>query len=102
MALTMLAASTEYASATVTANKDITGDAIQLSFPVKGDQPSVWTTATVLGVVPNSGTWTATYQILIGPASGDVSFTVGTYDAYVKITDSPEVPVRKFDTLLIQ
>jgi len=100
MPLTMLAASTEYVTSTITADHDITNDAIQVSLPLTGAQPSNWISATVLGVVPGSGKWTATYRLLVGPQAGDVSLEAGSsYDWYVKVTDSPEVPVRKVDTI---
>ena len=87
---------------TVDADHDITGDTIQVAFPTKGTAPETWIDATVLGVVPGNGKWTATFQVLIGPVSGDIAPSAGIYDAYVKLTDTPEVPVRKFDSLTIQ
>jgi len=101
MALTMLAASTEYVTATITADHDITGDVIQVALPASGSAPANWINATVLGVVPGSGQWTATYRLLIGPASGDVALEAGTYDWYCRITDTPEVPVRNVGTIKI-
>jgi hypothetical protein len=33
-------------------------------------------------------------QILVGPANEGVSLAIGAYQAWVKITDDPEVPVK--------
>lgn len=101
MALSMLAASTEYVTATITADHDITGDTIQVALPTSGQAPATWYNATVLGVVPGSGSWTATYRLLVGPAAGDVALDAGSYDWYVKLTDSPEVPVRNVGKITI-
>lgn len=102
MPLTIRPDSTEYVTATVTADHDITGDAIDVALPVTGVAPTTWIAADVLSVVESAGKWVATYRILVGPASGDVSLEVGTYDWVVRVTDAPEVPVRKVDTVKVQ
>lgn len=73
---------------------DPTGDLLAFAFmPQTYPQPS-----------PGSGDWHAgswvTYpgpsywaQVLVGPANGGVALAVGTYLGWVKITDSPDVPV---------
>lgn len=59
---------------------------------------------------PGSGDWhtgswtttgTGTYeaQILIGPANGGIPVTVGLYNVWIRITDSPEVPIWIIDLL---
>lgn len=105
MPLTMRADSTEYATATVSADHDITADTIQVALPTAGVAPSTWYPAQVLSVVPSAGNtrWTATYRILLGPVGGVTQLTPGTYDWTVKITDSPgpEVPIRKVSLLTI-
>lgn len=101
MALAQLQASTEYVVASVTADHDITGDVIQVSFPTKGAQPTTWVNTTVLGVVAAAGQYTASFRILLGPNGGDTQLSAGTYDAYVKVVDNPEQPVRKFDSVTI-
>lgn len=102
MPLTIRPDSTEYVTATVTADHDITGDTIEVALPVSGVAPVTWIGADVLSVVEVSGKWVATYRILVGPASGDVSLEAGTYDWILRVTDSPEVPVRKVDTVKVQ
>jgi len=87
--------STEYATATVTADHDITGKGIEVALPVSGEAPATWTAADVLSVVQSlPGRWTATYRVLVGPVGG--AFTLEApkhYDWTVRITDTPEVPV---------
>ncbi|MGH3536320.1 MAG: hypothetical protein ACRDQG_16635 [Pseudonocardiaceae bacterium] len=101
MPMTIRADSTEYATATITADHDITGDVINIALPVKGGDAVTWTTATVTGVTAGTGTWTATYRILLGPAGGDIALDPGAYDWLVKVTDDPEQPVRKADTITV-
>lgn len=100
MPLTMRADTLEYATATITADHDITGKVIEVALPSTGVAPSAWIAATVVTVEPVGSTFRAKYRILIGPA-GQVTLTAGTYDWTVRLTDDPEVPVRKVDVLTI-
>jgi hypothetical protein len=38
---------------------------------------------------------------LVGPGSGGVPYTVGSYTAWVKVVDNPDVPVQAVGTLQI-
>lgn len=55
----------------------------------------------------HTGSWESdpdgTYwaQILVGPANGGLVLAVGSYRIYVRVTDSPEVPVLPAGTLQI-
>lgn len=78
-----------------------TSDAVQMAFlatntaPVSGDwKTASWDT--------DSTTVPATYraQCLVGP-SGTVTLTAGTYTVWVKVTDSPEVPVKRAGLLKV-
>lgn len=100
MATSIPALSTEYVRVQVTASSagavvNPTSDTIQFAFPATTVQPSVW----------YSGSWETISGVyyarcLVGPTGGVVTLTVGnSYDVWVKITDSPEVPVRKVTTL---
>jgi hypothetical protein len=93
--------STELATATVTVDHDITGKTIQVSLPEAGLPTTSWVDAEVVGTVQDGPNWTTTYRILIGPASGDVTLTAGTYDWTVKVVDVPEVPVRKAGVVVV-
>ena len=103
MPMTIRADSTEYVTATVTADHDITGDILEVALPVKGQEPTVWTAATVLSVAESTpGKWTATYRLLMGPTGGDIALAAGSYDWLLRVTDTPEQPVRKVDTITVQ
>lgn len=74
---------------------DPTGDTVQFSFPLAGTTPTSWA----------SGVWETVDDsyfalCLIGPSTPN-ALTAGEYDVYIKITDSPEIPVRKVDRLKI-
>ena len=105
MPLIMRADSTEYATATVSADHDIATSGIAVALPTAGVAPVTWYEADVLGVVANAGftRWTATYRVLLGPVGGVTQLTPGTYDWTVKITDDPgpEVPIRKVGLVTI-
>lgn len=102
MAMSIRADSTEYVTATVTADHDITGDKIEVATPVKGSEPTVWTEVDVLDVAQSGDKWTATYRLLMGPQAGDIALDAGSYDWFLKVHDSPEVPVRKVDTITVK
>ena len=40
-------------------------------------------------------------RILVGPTGGAKTLTAGQYDVWIKITDSPEVPIRKVAALQV-
>ena len=101
MPLSIRADSTEYLTATITADHDITGDPISVAVPAADVPPSTWYPAEVLGVVQSlSNRWTATYRILIGPA-GATQLAPGSYDWTARVIDSPEVPIRKAGVLTV-
>ena len=96
--------STEYIFATVTADHDLTGKTIEVALPQVGAAPVTWYPATVTGVAQTSASparWTATYRVLIGPTGGVATLAVGNYDWTVRITDTPEKPVRKSGTVVV-
>lgn len=106
MAAILSSASLEYVrvpvSATVNGAKiDPTTDAVKFAFksdgttPVSGDfVTGSWETA----VTGSTTTYLA--RCLVGPG-GTTTLTAATYRVWVKITDSPEVPIRAVDWLTI-
>ena len=58
-----------------------------LSYPTV--EPAGWYTGSWL-TFPGPVYWA---QCLVGPANGGVSLAIGTWQGFVKITDSPAVPV---------
>lgn len=110
--LTQAASSTELVQFQVAATLDgaaynPTSDAVAVAFvPVTSPLPSA--------PAPGSGLWNAaswetdsgysvTYwaSVLIGPENGGIALTAGAYIAFVKITDSPAVPIRPGAFLII-
>lgn len=83
------------------AQVDPTGDTVQMAFMPGSQTPEAgdWKSATWDS---DTSTTPATYraQCLIGP-SGTVTLNRGTYTVWVKITDSPEVPVRPVGSLKV-
>ena len=103
MTLAISSVSLEYVRVQVTALKsgssvNPTGDVVQMAF-------------TGVGVLPVSGDWkTASWETtpqnayyakcLVG-SGGAVTLAAGRYDIWVKVTDSPEVPVKLAGQLLV-
>jgi hypothetical protein len=97
----MRADTLEYATATITADHDITGKVIEVSLPVTANPPVTWVAADVVEVTAEAGgRYKAKYRVLIGPA-GQFTLTPQVYDWTVRLTDDPEIPVRKVDQLTI-
>lgn len=92
--------STEFIYATVTSDHDLTGTTIEVALPTTGVTPTTWYTATITDVAPiKADRWVTTYRLLVGPSAGAVTLTAGTYDWVFRLTDSPEVPIRKTGTV---
>lgn len=77
--------SVEYLEATVTADADLTGSTPSLALTAAGATPS-WLTAAWVGTPTTTG---------VARTSSPHTFdTPGIFTVYVKVADSPEVPVR--------
>ena len=77
-----------------------TGDTVQFAFtpvtyPVT--EPSSWATG-LWATFPGPAYWAL---CLVGPASGGTALSIGSYQIWLKITDSPEVPVLQPSLLKI-
>jgi hypothetical protein len=88
-------ASTQYVRAAIfeASGADPTGDTVTMAFPITGVDPTVFVAASWVTL---SGIHYA--RCLVGPA-GSITLPIGYYDVYVKVTDSPEVPVLLSGTL---
>lgn len=87
--------STEYIRAPVIATEagaavNPTSDTVEMAFPAEGEAPADWVAASweTAGTIHFA-------RCHVGPDGGDIELDAGLYDVYVKITDSPEVPVKK-------
>jgi hypothetical protein len=79
-----------------------TGDPVLLAFLPPGTNPGVsdWKPGSWQSVAATSGT-VFLAQCLIGPGTGGVTLTPGTYRIWVKVTDNPEIPVDDVGILQI-
>ncbi|SRR5260221_9981483 len=75
---------------------DPTADTVQLAFIAEGSTPASgdWKTGSW---ETDATTTPVTYfaRALVGPSGGVITLAANTYDVFVKITDNPEVPVKK-------
>lgn len=103
MPLSMRADTTEYLTATFTADHDVTGSPVDVAVPPVDQLPTTWYPAEVLSVAQSGAVarWVLTYRILIGPAGGATQLEPGQYDWTVRLSDEPEVPIRKTSILTI-
>lgn len=71
-----------------------TGDAVAFAFTLANypvTEPSAWVTGSWV-TFPGPAYWA---QCLVGPQNGGTALSIGTYQVWVKVTDSPEVPVMQ-------
>lgn len=86
--------STEYILVAVTASVVVTGDPVALAFTAPGTDPASgdWLT----------GNWVnGKARVLVGPAGGAKTLTAGSWDLWVRVTDNPEIPVRRVDQITV-
>lgn len=105
--LTQLAVSTEPCQVAISATLNgvaynPTSDSVAFAFTVAGSPPPDPTSGQFV-----AGTWQTDpgpvywASILVGPLNGGTVLAAGSYIAYVKITDSPAVPVRPAFYLIV-
>lgn len=94
--LTQSVLSTNWAQVLITtkapAGYNPTGDTVAFAFTPQTypeTSPSAWVSGSWV-TFPGPAYWA---QALVGPANGGTALSLGTYQVWVKITDSPEVPV---------
>lgn len=99
--LTLPASTLEYVHTDVTADADPLSDVVAFAFTARGTQPvsADWLT----GEWKPGQAWTAgqpvTARILAG-AGGTYTPTAGSVvDVWVRVTDNPEIPVRRAGTV---
>jgi len=83
--------STEYILIPVTASVNVLDDTVAWAFTDSGADPTTWT----------SGDWDpdGKARILVGP--GALALTKGLRDVWLKVTDNPEIPVRRVGQLTV-
>jgi hypothetical protein len=93
--------SLDYDRWAVTASADPTADVVQFAYLASGSgdpTASDWVAGSWEAAALSTGEWVA--RILIGP-SGSVTLTRGTWDVWIKITDSPTAPVWQAGTITV-
>jgi hypothetical protein len=78
-----------------------TADAVQFAFMPQPANANPGTSDWHAGTWATTATGTYLAQVLVGPANGGVTVASGVYNVWIKITDSPEVPVRQIDVLTV-
>jgi hypothetical protein len=68
-----------------------TGLTVQMGFVSGWGHPGTWNAASWASTSTISGYYIA--QCLVGPGSGGVDLAVGTYNVWLMVTSSPEIPV---------
>jgi hypothetical protein len=74
---------------------DPTADAVQLAFVLEGTTPvsGDWKAGT--WEIDATTTPTTDYARALVGSAGVITLAAGTYDVFVKVSDNPEVPVKK-------
>lgn len=78
-----------------------TADVVQFAFMPQPANANPGLSDWHTGSWATTGSITYLAQVLVGPANSGVSLVAGVYNVWIKITDSPEVPVRQIDVLTI-
>lgn len=77
-------------------HQNITADPVSISLGTYGT-PGAWHPADV--VQQNGAVWKIRAGLLIGAA---LTYPAGTYWAWVRLTDSPEILPRRVDTMIVK
>jgi hypothetical protein len=85
---------TEYLYSTITAESDPTGDVVQWAFTDGRQWPTSDTPWIDAEWEPGSTGNVARTRLLVGPENSGHVVPLGFYSAWVRITDTPEVPVK--------
>lgn len=89
------AESTEYLKTVVTADYDVVDDVVEWAFLASSASPADATTWIVGDWAPSS----TNARLLVGPDGHELA--VGEYSVWLRINDSPEIPVRRIGYLTI-
>ena len=79
----------------ITSDIDPTADVVAFAFTLVDDRPSTWTAGTWTSTWSGGRTTAVTPTIGVTGSDATVELAVGTWHAWVRVTDNPEVPVRQ-------
>ena len=86
----------------ITADSDPTGLTVSFAFAASGSRPVTFTAGTWTGSYTNGKATAVTPTIGFTASGASVELAAGTYIAYVKVSDSPEFPVRVCGSVTIE
>lgn len=94
MALELHQLTREYVWWEITTSNDLTGSLVEVAFTDEVSIPAEldWESATLVDV---NGTWFVQRLVSGTGNGGDTTLAVGDHQAWVRIDDTPERPVRK-------
>lgn len=101
MAATIPAVSTEYLHGPVTANVTLDAQVVEVAFVTPSSAVPDASTSWITAAWEGSPGLTRTWRVLIGPST-TAPLAAGAYGVWVRVHDTPEIPVRKHDVLTIQ
>lgn len=85
------------------AGVDISGDSASVAFVrSRWDEPTAWYPADIVTDATRYGDSRPRLRILIGPENGGVALATGTWHILGKIVDTPEIPVKYLDYIVIR
>jgi len=89
---------TEYLFWVITSPDNLVGNTCEVAFVEGSETPSAgdWNNADVVEKTEGQAA-----RILVGPEGGELILSPGQYNVWIKITDNPEVPVRRVPTVLV-
>lgn len=82
--------------------QDPTGDTVEFAAVAPGTEPSSWTAgAWETDTSTDPDTYHARILVSGVGGGGDLTLADGTWDLWIRITDSPERPSRRVGTLIV-
>lgn len=82
--------------------QDPTGDVVEFAAAAPGTEPSSWTAGSwETDTTTDPDTYHARILVSGTGGGGSLALADGTYDLWVRITDSPERPARRAGTLIV-
>lgn len=82
--------------------QDPTGDTVEFAAVAPGVEPSAWTAGSwETDATTDPDTYAARILVSGTGGGGTIELADGTYDLWVRITDSPERPTERVGTLIV-
>ena len=101
MSLNIPRESVEKLETVITADADPTSDVVAFAFVQGATRPTTFTAGTWKGAYASGQATAVTPTIGTTGSGAGIELAAGEWKAYVKVTDSPEVPVRSCGLLTL-